>query len=120
MAAKGTLLLLFLMTTVPWSAVAQDKSLKKDKPPQKTSKNNQQLVEEVVEKLDSINEKAEKLFRILPVPFYSYTSEAGNIVGLAKFNLFHPAAHDRSKPSRLSELVTISSKGRINVFLSNE
>jgi hypothetical protein len=121
MATKGTLLLLFLMTTVPWSAVAQNKSLKKDKPaPQKTSKINRPLIDEVVEKLDDINEKAEKLFRILPVPFYSYTSEAGNIVGLAKFNLFHPSAHDRSKPSRLSELVTISSKGRINVFISNE
>ncbi|MBT1709206.1 BamA/TamA family outer membrane protein [Fulvivirgaceae bacterium PWU5] len=121
MAAKGTLLLIFLMATVPWRAVAQDKSLKKDKPaPQKTNKNNQPLIEEMVEKLDYINEKAEKLFRILPVPFYSYTSEAGNIVGLAKFNLFHPSAHDRSKPSRLSELVTISSKRRINVFISNE
>ena len=121
MAAKSIFLLFFLIATVPWSAAAQSKRTQKHKtPPSKNNKNDQPLIKEMVETFDNVNNKAEKLFRILPVPFYSYTSDAGNIFGLAKFNLFQPSAHDRSKPSRLSELVTISSKGRINVFISNE
>jgi hypothetical protein len=121
MAAKSIFLLIVLIATMPWSAFAQNKRSQKHKTaPPKTDKNDQPLIKEMVETFDNVNEKAEKLFRILPVPFYSYTSDAGNIFGLAKFNLFHPSARDRSKPSRLSELVTISSKGRINVFISNE
>ena len=38
---------------------------------------------------DSFNQKAEHLFKILPVPLYSYSTEAGNTFGLAKFNLFN-------------------------------
>ncbi|MBT1686214.1 BamA/TamA family outer membrane protein [Dawidia soli] len=124
MAAKGIFLIVFLMATVPWRAVAQNKDSQKDKTSSsktdKKASNDQPLIQEVTEKFDDVNEKAEKLFRILPVPFYSYSSDAGNIFGLAKFNLFQPSADDRSKPSRLSELVTISSKGRINVFITNE
>jgi hypothetical protein len=36
---------------------------------------------------DKFNKKAENLFKILPVPIYSYSPEAGNIFGLAKFNV---------------------------------
>jgi hypothetical protein len=70
---------------------------------------------------DSFNSKAEKLFKILPVPLYSYSTEAGNIFGLAKFNLFALSKKDTvSKPSKLSEVVTFSSKGRINASVSTE
>jgi outer membrane protein assembly factor BamA len=88
---------------------------------QVAAQEDQTLVEEVMEKVDHFNEKAEKLFKILPVPLFSYSSDAGHVFGLAKFNLFHPVAKDRiSKPSRLSEVFTISSKGRLNVFVTNE
>jgi hypothetical protein len=70
---------------------------------------------------DRFNAKAEKLFKILPVPIYSYSTEAGNIFGLAKFNLFHLSKEDTiSKPSKISGVFTVSSKGRINASLATE
>jgi len=70
---------------------------------------------------DKFNAKAEALFKILPVPIYSYSSEAGNIFGLAKFNLFDLSKKDTiSKASKLSEVVTFSTKGRINISVSTE
>jgi hypothetical protein len=70
---------------------------------------------------DRFNKKAEALFKILPVPLYSYSTEAGNIFGLAKFNLFQLSKKDTiSKPSKLSEVVTFSSKGRINASITTE
>lgn len=72
-------------------------------------------------KFDRFNQKAEALFKILPVPLYSYSTEAGNIFGLAKFNLFHLSKKDTiSKPSKLSEVATFSSKGRVNISVSTE
>ena len=72
-------------------------------------------------KFDRFNQKAEALFKILPVPLYSYSTEAGNIFGLAKFNLFHLSKNDTvSKPSKLSEVATFSSKGRVNISVSTE
>jgi hypothetical protein len=72
-------------------------------------------------KFDKFNKKAEALFKVIPVPIVSYSSEAGNIFGLAKFNAFHPVKKDTiSKPSKISELVSFSSKGRVNIVLSND
>lgn len=70
---------------------------------------------------DKFNAKAEHLFKILPVPLYSYSTEAGNTFGLAKFNLFQIKKSDTiSKPSKLSEVVTFSTKGRVNASVSTE
>src|SRR5258706_10818354 len=72
-------------------------------------------------KFDSFNKKAEALFKVIPVPIITYSSEAGNVFGLAKFNIFHPSKKDTiSKPSKLSEVVTFSTKGRVNASISNE
>jgi hypothetical protein len=72
-------------------------------------------------KFDNFNSKAERLFKILPVPLYSYSTEAGNTFGLAKFNLFNLSKKDTiSKPSKLSEVVTFSSKGRVNASVTTE
>ncbi len=72
-------------------------------------------------KFDAFNRKAENLFKILPVPIYSYSSEAGNIFGLAKFNLFQLSKKDTiSRPSKISGIFTISEKGRVNFSLSDE
>jgi hypothetical protein len=70
---------------------------------------------------DNFNSKAEHLFKILPVPLYSYSTEAGNTFGLAKFNLFDLSKKDTvSKPSKISEVVTFSSEGRVNASISTE
>jgi hypothetical protein len=72
-------------------------------------------------KFDTFNQKMERLFKIIPVPLYSYSSEAGNIFGLAKFNLFHLSKSDTiSKPSKISGVFTVSSKGRVNFSVSTE
>jgi hypothetical protein len=72
-------------------------------------------------KFDKFNAKAEHLFKILPVPIYSYSTEAGNIFGLAKFNLFRLSKKDTiSNPSKLSGVVTFSTEGRINASVATE
>jgi len=83
--------------------------------------NNQADTAKKVSKFDNFNQKAEALFKIIPVPLYSYSSEAGNIFGLAKFNLIHLSKKDTlSKPSKLSEVLTFSTKGRINASVATE
>ncbi|HEY1870311.1 MAG TPA: BamA/TamA family outer membrane protein, partial [Chitinophagaceae bacterium] len=70
---------------------------------------------------DKFNKKAEALFRILPVPIYSYSPEAGNIFGLAKFNVLNLSKKDTiSKTSKLSEVFTASTLGRINASISTQ
>jgi hypothetical protein len=69
----------------------------------------------------TFNEKMEKLFKVIPAPILTYSSEAGNIFGLAKFNLFRVSKKDTiSKPSKIAEVVTVSTKGRVNVSISND
>ncbi len=70
---------------------------------------------------DKFNKKGEALFKILPVPIYSYSPEAGNIYGLAKFNVLNLSKKDTiSKPSKLSEVFTASSLGRINASVTTQ
>jgi hypothetical protein len=70
---------------------------------------------------DRFNKKAEHLFTILPVPIYSYSPEAGNIYGLAKFNVINLSKKDTiSKASKLSEVFTTSTLGRINASISTQ
>ncbi len=72
-------------------------------------------------KFDRFNHKAEALFRILPVPMYSHSQEAGDVFGLAKFNVLNLSKKDTiSKPSKLSEVFTISTNGHINASVSTE
>ncbi len=72
-------------------------------------------------KFDSFNKKAEAFFKVFPAPIYSHTPEAGNIIGLAKFNVLSLSKKDTiSKPSKLSEVLTFSSEGRINASVSTE
>ncbi|MCK7497198.1 MAG: hypothetical protein MZW92_44995 [Comamonadaceae bacterium] len=72
-------------------------------------------------KFDRMNVKMERLFEIIPVPIYSYSTEAGHTFGLAKFNLVDLDRRDTvSAPSRISEVVTFSTEGRINVSVSTD
>jgi hypothetical protein len=74
-----------------------------------------------VSKFDQFNKKAERFFKIFPAPIISYSPEAGNIFGLAKNNIFELSKKDTvSKPSKLSEVVTFSTKGRINFSVATE
>jgi hypothetical protein len=106
MNSKVTLFASFLVVMSVSTLVAQPGST-----PQK----------DTLSKFDKFNAKAEHLFKILPVPIITYSSEAGNTFGLAKFNLFHPSKKDTvSKPSKISEVATFSTKGRVNVSISND
>ncbi|MDO6761787.1 BamA/TamA family outer membrane protein [Tamlana sp. 2_MG-2023] len=72
-------------------------------------------------KFDKFNKKAEAFFKKSPVPIYSHTPESGNIFGITKFNILSLSKEDTiSKPSKLSEVFTFSTKGRINVSVSTE
>lgn len=76
---------------------------------------------DTLSKFDKFNVKAERFFKVFPVPIITYSTEAGNVFGLAKFNLFQLSDKDTiSKPSKLSEVVTFSTKGRINISVSTE
>jgi hypothetical protein len=79
------------------------------------------IVKDSLSKFDRTNQKMEKLFKIIPVPLYSYSSEAGHTFGLAKFNLIDLAPLDTvSAASKISEVATFSTEGRINVSVSSE
>jgi outer membrane protein assembly factor BamA len=76
---------------------------------------------DTLSKFDQFNKKAEKFFKVFPVPLISYSSDAGNVFGLAKFNTFRLSKKDTlSRPSKLSEVATVSTKGRVNVSVSND
>jgi outer membrane protein assembly factor BamA len=72
-------------------------------------------------KFDATNQKMEKLFKIIPVPLYSYSTEAGHTFGLAKFNLIDLSKLDTISPaSRISEVLTFSTKGRVNISVATD
>ena len=76
---------------------------------------------DTISKFDKMNQKMEKLFKIIPVPIYSYSSEAGHTFGLAKFNLIDLSPLDTlSQASKISEVASFSTEGRINVSVSTE
>ena len=96
---------LLVLAMLSWQAAAQTNTAEQD----------------TLSSFDRFNKKAEALFKIIPVPIITYSSEAGNIFGLAKFNLFHPSKKDTiSRPSKLSEVISYSTKGRVNVSISND
>lgn len=80
-----------------------------------------EMVKDIVSEFDRFNQKAEALFKVLPVPIIAYSNEAGSVFGLAKFNLLHLSKKDRvSRPSKLSELVSFSTRGGINISVNAE
>jgi len=66
-------------------------------------------------------QKMENLFKYIPVPLYSYSSEGGNLFGLAKFNAFQLSKKDTiAEPSIASGVFSVTSKGRINASLATQ
>lgn len=77
--------------------------------------------EQKVSKFDEFNKKAERLFRVVPVPMASYSTEAGHVFGLAKFNMIRIYKADSlTLPSKVSAVFTVSTKGRYNFSLADE
>ena len=72
-------------------------------------------------KFDRFNKKGEQLFKYIPVPLYAYSSDAGHVFGLAKFNVIDLYKNDSiTQPSKISEVVTFSTDGRINVSVATD
>src|SRR5215203_5965024 len=79
------------------------------------------VTKDTLSKFDKMNAKMEALFKVIPVPILTYSTEAGQVFGLAKFNVIDLSKKDTiSKPSKLSEVVSFSTKGRINASVSTE
>jgi hemolysin activation/secretion protein len=77
--------------------------------------------QDTLSKFDRFNKSAEKIFKIVPAPIITYSSEAGNVFGLAKFNVFQLSKKDTiSRASKQAEVVSFSTKGRINVSISSD
>ena len=76
---------------------------------------------DTLSKMERMMAKGEKLFKIIPVPIFAYTSETGMVMGLAKYNLIDLVKSDSiSEASSFSELATISTEGQYKfVFSSN-
>ncbi|MCD4665742.1 MAG: hypothetical protein K8R68_10780, partial [Bacteroidales bacterium] len=71
---------------------------------------------DTLSKFDKFNKKAEHLFRILPVPIYSYSTETGHLFGLAKYNIFRLVKNDTvSVASKVAGVFTFSSLGHISI-----
>jgi outer membrane protein assembly factor BamA len=85
--------------------------------PQDTSS----VAADTLSNFDATNAKMERLFKIIPVPLYSYSTEAGHTFGLAKFNLIDLSKNDTiSAASKISEVLTFSTLGRVNISVSTE
>src|SRR5688500_11841549 len=109
------LLLVFIFALAIGSLIAQDPQAKD------SLAVNEPTQQDTLSKFDSFNKKAERFFKVAPVPIVAYSTEAGNIFGLAKFNTFHLSKKDTiSRPSKISEVATFSTKGRVNISVSND
>jgi len=110
MNKKLTLVVLaFLAVNITTSAQAPDSTSAQPKPTDSLSW------------FDRFNRGAERFFKYAPAPIITYSSEAGNTFGLAKFNVLHLSKKDTiSRPSKLSEVISFSTKGRVNISISND
>jgi len=105
-------LIFSILILYTFSAIAQTDTAKEKEKSTDTAK---------VTKFDKFNKKMEKLFKVIPVPIISYSTDAGNTLGLAKFNLINLSKKDTiSKPSKISGVFTFSDKGRINASIATE
>jgi hypothetical protein len=110
MTKKNLLVPALLFVGLQFCAAQSDKTPKEEAFPKDS-----------LSKFDRFNAKARKFFKFFPVPIVSYSKEEGSVVGLAKFNVFRPSKKDTiSKPSKISLLGTISTKGNANVFIAND
>ncbi|PCI92970.1 MAG: hypothetical protein COB15_17085 [Flavobacteriales bacterium] len=83
-------------------------------------KQKEEPVKDSLTKFQKFNIKAERLFKILPVPVSSYSSETGAVLGLAKYNLVTLIKSDTiSTAAKFNELVSVSSEGQYKLTFGN-
>ena len=71
-------------------------------------------------KFARFNKKAERFFKIFPVPIVSYSTETKSVFGLAKFNTVDLVKGDTlSTESSFSELISFSTTGQFKVVLAS-
>lgn len=104
------LILLFASSSIMQPCGAQE-NLTKNKKQDTTS-----VKSAKASKSDSRNKKTEALIKVIPAPIFSHSVEAGNTFGLAKFNVITLSKSDKkSANSFITEMVTFSTLGRINI-----
>jgi len=87
---------------------------------QKTDVKVDSVAPKKLSKFAQFNKKAEALFKVLPFPMVSYSTETGTVFGLAKYNLVNLVKGDTiSSASSFSELVSISTEGQFKVVLGS-
>ncbi len=102
-------------------AVNKNAAKKSKEDPPKKEESNEKKPNKFLDKFDNFNDKAENVFKIIPVPFYRHSTEAGHTFGLAKYNVFNLSKKDSlSSPSRLSGVVSYSTTKRIKITLGGE
>lgn len=75
---------------------------------------------EEISRAEKFNRKAELLFKFIPVPLFSYSTETGSVFGLAKYNLAKWDKTDTiTTPSSFSELISISTEGQFKLVLGS-
>ncbi len=73
-----------------------------------------------ISKFDQFNKKAEALFKVIPFPMVTYSTETGTVFGLVKYNMVQLVKGDTiSSASSFSELVSISTEGQFKVVLGS-
>lgn len=76
------------------------------------------IAPDTLSKFTRFNKKAEALFKVLPFPMVSYSTETGTVVGLAKYNMVQLVEGDTiSAASSFSGLASASTEGHYKVVL---
>jgi len=89
--------------------------------PQDTIKvETEKIAPDTLSKFARFNKKAEALFKVMPFPMVSYSTETGTVVGLAKYNMVQLVEGDTvSAASSFSGLASASTKGHYKVVLGS-
>ena len=78
------------------------------------------IAPDTLSKFAQFNKKAEALFKVLPFPMVSYSTETGTVFGLAKYNLVNLVKSDTvSSASSFSELISLSTEGQFKIVLGS-
>ena len=77
--------------------------------------------QDTLSKFDKFNQKMERFFKYAPAPIITYSTEAGKRLGWQN-SIFSTLLKKTtiSKPSKLAEVVTVSTKGRVNISVAND
>lgn len=105
----------FIFTTIFFiSSYAQEPKRSQDT----TRVQTESIAPDTLSKFAQFNKKAEALFKVMPFPMVSYSTETGTVIGLAKYNMIELVEGDSvSSASSFSGLASASSEGHYKVVL---